>query len=127
MLGAWRAISFKAERSEQCQSGDDLGSSYCPTEADTQCQSGWISPKILGLGPALLIRKGSPMGCSRFLAATAMSMNTCFCSPNPGLSFGSVETERGKEGRRERVVTHSQTLQWSPVEEIRLTLRELNT
>ena len=40
------------------------------------------------------------MGCSRLLVTIAMSMNTCFCSPNPGMSFGSDETERegGKEG-----------------------------
>lgn len=57
------------------------------------------------------------MGCSRLLVTIAMSMNTCFCSPNPGLSFGSKETER----RREGVVSHSHHC------EIRLTLRELNT
>lgn len=67
------------------------------------------------------------MGCSRLLVTIAMSMNTCSCSPNPGLSFGSDETERegGKEGGSGD--SHSQTLQWSPVEEIRLMLRELNT
>lgn len=36
------------------------------------------------------------MGCSGLLVTTAMSMTTCFCSSNPGLSFGSKETE--KEG-----------------------------
>lgn len=36
-LGLGGPSAFKAERSEQCQSGDDLGSSYCPAEADTKC------------------------------------------------------------------------------------------
>lgn len=70
---------------------DDLGSSYCPTEADRKCLSGWISRKILGFGLALPIRKSSPMGFNQLLITEShghltlatVSMIVSFSSPNP--------------------------------------------